>query len=132
LDRFGVPSGTAAEIGVDHRCGVAWPVVKRADVGYAADPGTASRHTISLAAHRGLESLFHDFIPPFDVEGLCCDEPLAFDAVVREVVEILNRIDSNPHLHDGLRRRCEIDKQDLLKAWCILGFWRRTRSELFL
>jgi hypothetical protein len=59
----------------------------------------------------------------------------AIDAVVREVVEIQDGVDPDPNLHQGLRRRSEIDQQYLLLARRVFGLRRcsgRKRVAVFL
>src|ERR1700724_3608976 len=43
-------------------------------------------------------------VSPLDMKRLRGDQPGAIDAVVGEVVEIQDRIDPDPNLHQGLRR----------------------------
>jgi hypothetical protein len=69
-----------------------------------------------LAAHNHPSSCRRGCVSSFDVKGFCRDKPLVVEEVIREVVEILNRIYTNPHFDKSLRRGCEIDKQDLRGA----------------
>jgi hypothetical protein len=86
-----------------------------------AVPQAAHNHPSSCRRGRLISS--------FDVKGFCRDKPLVVEEVIREVVEILYRIDSNPHFDKSLRRGCEIDKQDLFEARCASIFWRRGGSK---
>ena len=65
------------------------------------------------------------------MEGLGRNQPSAIDAVVREIVEILNRIDPDPHLHHCLSGRCKIDQQHFLVPRGALRLRRRPGRQRF-
>jgi len=71
-------------------------------------------------------------VSPLNVEGLGCNQPSTIDAVVRQIVEILNRIDPDPDLHHRLSGRCKIDQQYFLAARGVLAFGDDPDASAFL
>ena len=65
----------------------------------------------------------------FDVEGLGCDQPVAIDAVVAEIVDVKDGVDPDAHFHQCLAVGSDIHQKNLLMARSVLRLRRWRASE---